>query len=165
MAEYTLQKNGETRRYRDGGKLVAADKVPEQAKAALEDASPGTIVDDLGYPVDPTTESDESENETLPTKQPEDDEADDQESRTQEQARKDGAQREIATRSFESAVPQDDEGMGFKRVDGKTVSIFSNKPHETVRAVSGVMVPLTLEEYENKTDAEIIEKLKQLKKL
>ena len=62
-------------------------------------------------------------------------------------------------------TPQSEPGMGYKRVKAKTVSIFSNKPHETVKNVAGVMVPLTLEEYESKTDAEIIEQLRKLKKI
>lgn len=63
------------------------------------------------------------------------------------------------------ASSSDEEGMGFPRKNGKTVSIFSNKPHETVRNVGGVMVPLTHEEYASKTDAEIQAKLRKLGKL
>lgn len=57
-------------------------------------------------------------------------------------------------------------GMGYKlNKEGKTLSVFSNKVHETVRFVSGHMVPMTREEYDTKTDAEVIEKLKKLGKL
>lgn len=68
---------------------------------------------------------------------------------------------------------QDTDGMGFPRKKGKTVSVISGKPHEAVRNVAGVMVPLTMEEAvgdSNKgivpvSDAEVIEKLKKLGKL
>ena len=61
---------------------------------------------------------------------------------------------------------QDEAGMGFKRVKGKTVDIFDNKtPHTRVRFVAGVMVPLSQENFENKSDGEIIEQLRKLKKI
>lgn len=72
-----------------------------------------------------------------------------------------------------STQTSDEEGMGFPRKNGKTVSVVSGKPHETVRNVAGVMVPLTLEEavgnstkgVEPVSDVELIGKLKKLGKL
>lgn len=65
-----------------------------------------------------------------------------------------------------STQRKSEEGMGFPRKNGKTVDIFDGKtPHETVKNVAGVMVPLTNENYNTKTDAEIIAKLKDLGKL
>jgi len=60
-------------------------------------------------------------------------------------------------------VPQSDPGMGFPRVDGKTVDIFDKKtPHTHVRNVQGVMVPLSEENYNTKTDAEVMDQLAKL---
>lgn len=72
-----------------------------------------------------------------------------------------------------AAAIQDDEGMGFPRAKGKTLSVFSKKPHETVRNVGNIMVPMTMEEAVGdsnkgiapKTDAEAIAALKKLGKL
>ena len=55
--------------------------------------------------------------------------------------------------------------MGFPAAKGKTLSVFSDVPHETVKNIGGIMVPLTIKEYAEKTDAEIIEKLKELGKI
>lgn len=155
--------NGTTR-YKDGSKFVKADDVPETVKTALADAPDGTQVDELGDAIDPSTESDESEDEDAPTT--DDTPADDDTSA-------DDATNLDADPASVEPIPQDEEGMGFKRSKGKTLSIFSNKPHETVKNVAGVMVPLTLEEATGnaqkdiapKTDAEIIAKLKDLGKL
>ena len=56
-------------------------------------------------------------------------------------------------------------GMGFPARNGKTLSILSDVPHETIRSVAGIIVPLTNEEYKTKGDAEIIERLKELGKI
>lgn len=60
-------------------------------------------------------------------------------------------------------TPQTDPGMGFKRVKGVTVDIFDGKtPHTHVKNVNGRMVPLSRENYETRTDAEIAERLNEL---
>ena len=156
MATYSkvTDANGTTR-YKDGAKFVKADDVPENVKTALGEQPDGTQLDELGDPIDPSTESDESEDEDAPTTNdtPADDDT------TADETSPAPAPEAVET------VPQTDEGMGFKRSKGKTLSVFSNKPHETVKNVAGVMVPMTVEEYNTKTDAEIVEKLKSLGKL
>lgn len=149
MATYTKVTDEKgTVRYKDGNKFVAADSVSDQAKSSLDENPEGTPVDELGDVINPSTEEDDSEDEEAPTNNTEDE-----------------AEAQDETPAETSATPQDDAGFGFKRSGGKTLSIFSNKPHETVKYVNGVLVPLTHEEYNTKTDAEIIEKLKKLKKL
>lgn len=67
-----------------------------------------------------------------------------------------------------AGVPERNEerGMGYKmNKEGKTLSIFSNKVHETIRFVNGQTVPVTMEEYRTKSDNEIIEKLKEIGKI
>ena len=165
MAQYSkvTDANGTTR-YKDGSKFVKADDVPATVKSALESSADGTVVDELGEPVNPETDSDESEDEDAPTSN---DTPSDDDTTADEPTNLDNDP------ASAEPVPQDEEGMGFKRSKGKTLSIFSNKPHETVKNVAGVMVPLTLEEATGnaqkdiapKSDAEIIAKLKQLKKL
>ena len=56
-------------------------------------------------------------------------------------------------------------GMGFPARDGKTLSILSDVPHEIVKNVGGIVVPLTNEEYKNASDVDIIERLKELGKI
>lgn len=53
-------------------------------------------------------------------------------------------------------------GMGFPRINGKTVDIFTNEPHETIRFVAGKTVPLTTSNYGSKSDTEISNKLKEM---
>lgn len=65
-----------------------------------------------------------------------------------------------------AGLERDEDGMGFKRVNGKTVDIFDQKtPHTAVRYVGGIMVPLTQENYDLKSDVEIVNQLKKLKKI
>lgn len=60
----------------------------------------------------------------------------------------------------------DEAGMGFKRVNGKTVDVFDGKtPHTHVRFVANIMVPLTKENFEKRSDGEIIDKLRELGKV
>ena len=69
------------------------------------------------------------------------------------------------TNPYRRSVPASEPGMGdFKRVKGKTVDIFDQKtPHTDVRYVGGLMVPLSKKNYESKSDAEIYERLEELK--
>ena len=61
---------------------------------------------------------------------------------------------------------QDEAGMGFPRKKGQTVDIFDGKtPHTHIRLVAGLMVPLTQENFEKRSDSEIHEKLRELGKL
>lgn len=111
--------------------------------------SPDDVLDDSGV-------------EDAPGTADEDDEEDDEEEEPTPAPTRRGA-----------AQANDEEGMGFPRKNGKTLSVFSNKPHETVRNVGGVMVPMTNEEAVGdstkgvlpKTDAEVIAKLKKLGKM
>lgn len=64
------------------------------------------------------------------------------------------------------AQDQDGEGMGFPRKNGKTVDVFDGKtPHTHVRFVANIMVPVSEENFNNRTDGEIIEKLRELGKI
>lgn len=70
----------------------------------------------------------------------------------------------VETNPYRRAVPSSEEGMGFPRKNGKTVDVFDGvTPHTHVRTVEGFMVPLSEESYNTKTDAEIYEKLVDLK--
>ncbi len=63
---------------------------------------------------------------------------------------------------IESKPSDYSDGMGFPMIDGKTVDIFNGKPHETIKFVDGKTVPLTLDNYKNKTVTEISNRLKEL---
>lgn len=186
MAQYTKVVNGDSVRYKkDGGKFVKADDVPQNVKDALDQNPQGTIVDELADVVDPTTETDEGsgDDESVPTATPpvEDDTTTEDESTEDDESDEDEADDEEETQE-EAPAPKSRNnsrtkteigGMGFPAKNGKTLSIFSNVPHETVKNVGGIMVPLTLVELngdrangvEPKTDTEIIEKLKKLGKI
>lgn len=167
MAQYTksVTKQGDkdVTRYKDGGQFVKGDDVPANVKQALQDNPDGTIIDETGEVVNPETDEDESGDEPAPTG-PEDeaDEGDEPDEGDEEEETRTAPAED--PRSLD-AVPQDNPGMGYKRSGGKTLSIFSNKPHETVKNVAGIMVPMTHDEYNSKTDAEILAKLRKLKKL
>jgi hypothetical protein len=154
MATYSKEQNGPVPRYKLGEEYIKAGDLPKGVKEALKDAPAGTQVDELGEVVDPTTDIDESEDESAPTKE-----------ETQSEDESTADEEEVVTPPSVNDTPQSSPGMGFKRVDGKTVSIFSNVPHTAVKNISGIMVPLTDEEYKTKSDGEIIAKLKKLGKL
>lgn len=64
---------------------------------------------------------------------------------------------------FRSRVPQSNPGMDFPRYNGKTVDIFDMKtPHVQVKLVGGKTVPLSQKNFDTKTDAQIIKRLKEL---
>ena len=163
-------------RYRSGNQFVAADDVPASAKKGLEDLSDGQVVDELGDPVEtykgkPIATDEGSEDEQLPTKPKtpataEDTstaDEDEQEEETPTKAPAKPAARRKAKPAFEEDT---EEGMGFPRVDGKTVDIFDGKtPHTTVKNVGGFIVPLSAESFATKSDAQILEKLKELGKI
>lgn len=180
MAKYTKetrtnQDGSSSVRYKDGNKYVAADDVPETVKNALAERRDGQIVDELGDDFDPETDLDESEDEQAPTGPEEDDDdldedestADDEADQTPPAAPAPAKPR--ATRNRRAANTDDgdgEEGMGFPRVDGKTVDIFDGKtPHTHVKPVAGFMVPLSAENYANKSDVEIMQQLKKLGKI
>jgi hypothetical protein len=135
-------------RYKLDGKFVKASEVPEDVKVTLNDV----VADDPAEePVveEPTTEVAEEPVED-PGASPDD--VDDES----------GIDEEVPV----AKANLQEEGMGFKRVDGKTVDVFDGKtPHDAVRYVGGLMVPLSKENFEKKTDAEILARLKKLGKL
>ena len=178
MAQYTKATDASgTTRYKDGTKFVKGADVPANIKEALEGVPDGTIIDELGDVVDTSTDTDEgSEDEDLPTdpSKSEPNVAEDTSS-VDDQGKLDegeGEDTETDLSDPESAKPAPKStknlkigGMGFPAAKGKTLSVFSDVPHETVKNIGGIMVPLTIKEYAEKTDAEIIEKLKELGKI
>jgi len=194
MAQYTKATDGNgTVRYKDGSKFVGQADVPDNIKEALANAPEGTIIDELGDVVDPTTESDEgSEDEDLAPADPAksddttedtttvEDQGDSEPASdpTPEPAQEPTPEPEQPEPEAPSEPSEPEEGdapepkadtviggMGFPARDGKTLSIFSDAPHETVKNVGGIMVPLTQKEFATKGDAEIIAKLKELGKI
>ena len=178
MAQYTKATDASgTTRYKDGTKFVKGANVPANIKEALEGVPDGTIIDELGDVVDTSTDTDEgSDDEDLPTdpSKSEPNVPEDTSSVDDQGELDDGAGEDVETglSDPESAKPAPKStknlkigGMGFPAAKGKTLSVFSDVPHETVKNIGGIMVPLTIKEYAEKTDAEIIEKLKELGKI
>lgn len=195
MAQYTKKTdaNGGVR-YKDGSKFVGKDNVPENVKAALDEQPEGTVLDELGDVVDPTTDTDEGsgDDDTVVNNTPpaeDDTTVDDQatDDSTEDEGAGDDGEDDEEDEAEDPATPApapapkprasraktEIGGMGFPAKDGKTLSIFSDVPHETVKNVGGIMVPLTNLELTGdaskgimpKNDAEIIEKLKKLGKV
>lgn len=64
---------------------------------------------------------------------------------------------------FISKVPQSHPGMGFPRVNGKTVDIFDGiTPHTKIKLIGGHAVPLSEESFKSRTEAEIEKRLREL---
>lgn len=143
------------------------EKAPEQKSPnrqveqedTVEDAKPAQKPAKPAKPAAKKDDTTDSEVETPEEKKARED---------REEAERMAAEELAAAQDLSNAgAPQSDPGMGFPRDEesGKTLSIFSKRPHETVKLVAGVTVPLTLDEYNTKTDSEIIVQLKKMKKL
>lgn len=125
-------------RYKLDGKFVKAAEVPEDVKTNLIDGDAIEEVKVEAPVVDPGASADDVDDES-------------------------GIDEEIVV---PKVAQKDAEGWGFPIVNGKTVDIFDGKtPHETVRYVSNLVVPLTMENYKTKSDAEVVEQLKKMKKI
>lgn len=150
--ERTVDKNGAIR-YRKDGKLVAKDDVPEDEVTRLEnEAKQGGQSDQpTPPPIDnPEDIDDQSGTEPAPGTQADEPEPEE----------------EPELPSLVNAPPETEHGMGFKmNKEGRTLDIFSDKVHTHVRNVAGVMVPLSKESFETKSDTDILEELKKLKKV
>lgn len=65
--------------------------------------------------------------------------------------------------AFRSHVPQSKPGMGFPRVNGKTVDIFDGStPHTHTKNVGGLLVPLSAASYRSKSDGQIASRLSEM---
>lgn len=139
-------------RYKLGGKFVKSAEVPEDVKASLNDVVSDNEIEEPVAEVEEVVAVEEvvEEAEVVdPGASPDD--VDDES----------GIDEEVTVSSSKAQ----EEGMGFKRVKGKTVDIFDGKtPHEAVRFVGGLTVPVTKENYDKKTDAEILAQLKKIGK-
>lgn len=186
MARYTKITNGAITRYKDGEEYVKAEDVPQNIKEALASVNEGVAVDELGDVIDPSTDTDEGsgdDDEIKTNATPPADNADDQgagdDGEEDEEDEEDGEET-LPTPPAPTPAPRrkkDDKQelgfTGFPAKNGKTLSVFSDQVHETVKSVAGYMVPLTNEELVGnaekgilpKNDAEIIERLKELGKL
>lgn len=135
-------------RYKLDGRFVKGSEVPENVKTNLNDVVADTI--------DEVNEDGVVEVEAVSAPAaPQIDDADDVDDES-------GIDDEIVA----PKANLQEEGMGFKRVNGKTVDIFDGKtPHDAVRFVGGLTVPVTKDNYTSKTDTEILEQLKKLGKI
>lgn len=181
MAQYTkATDNNGVVRYKDGTKFVKGADVSDAVKEALAAVPEGTIIDELGDVVDPSTESDEgTEDEVLSVKQTQTEDttsvepetttepetAEEEETPTEPETVPEAEPEAPAPVVAKKEVKYEVGGMGFPALNGKTVSIFSDVPHETVKNISGILVPLTNEEYQTKSDVEIMVRLKELGKI
>lgn len=64
---------------------------------------------------------------------------------------------------YKRTVEASEDGFGFPRNNGKTVDIFDlTTPHTHIRPIECKCVPLSKENYESKSDAEIFDRLVEL---
>lgn len=165
MAQYSKATDASgTTRYKDGNKFVKADNVPENIKEILNNQADGIQVDELGDTVNPETDLDDSTDESAPAPDEDADEDETDEDKTPAKPAKAAPEQQPV---LPGATPESEEhrGMGFKLVKGKTVDIFDYKtPATHSKFVAGVVVPLSEDSYDNKTDQEIITRLDELRK-
>jgi hypothetical protein len=170
----TSSKGNEVTRYKLNGQLVKASEVPEEVKAGLSAPSEEAPV----VSEDEIVSADEIDEPEEASEQPED-VNEDEEAETEEEPvpapvveldspddidDESGVDEELAPAP--KPVESDEEGMGFPRVDGKTVDIFDGKtPHTHIRIVGNLVVPLSEKNYNTKSDADIIKVLKKLGKI
>lgn len=160
--------NGTTRYFEEDGettKAIKTSEVPQEVKDALEAAPDNQLVDGDGNTVEPENGNEDSEATAA------DQERQDAEARRDTRAddgnepKTDAKADETPARTVDSGLQQDEAGMGFPRVNGSTVDIFDGKtPHTHVRNVGGVMVPLSADNYNKRTDSEITEQINKLRK-
>ena len=167
MAEYTRKTdaNGVTR-YRNAteNKQVSAEELEKNFPALKEEldlADEGTRVESEGMTGDTSSTTNSDGDRDDDTANRNDTNAEETGNQESDQDNKDSEE----TNPYRRSVPSSEPGMGeFKRVNGKTVDIFDQKtPHTDVRYVGGLMVPLSKKNYESKSDAEIYERLEELK--
>lgn len=162
-------------RYHNGKAFVSPADVSKVVAAALDELPAGTLVDELGDAINPATDTDEgTEDEVLPTVPPKIEDATTTEDENEDETPA-PTKPVAAPRPRNTTKPAEVEmgGMGFPAKGGKTLSVFSDVPHETVKNVGGILVPMTLVELqgdkakniEPKTDTEIINRLKELGKI
>lgn len=156
--------NSESITVGDDGKIVDAPVASAQADDTAPDNSPEGSDNDT--PPAPTAseepanedpdEDDGLEDEPAPTKEEDADDEEDDEA-------EDPAKPSLAELSKPEGKSR--EGFGYPVVKGKTVDIFDLKtPHEVVKYVGGLTVPLTKKNYDEKSDAEIYERVQKLRK-
>lgn len=152
-------------------KVVEEDKIPAAVKEELDIQEPGTQIDEDTITGDGLTDS-KSDGEDPKTTDPAEPnkpatpavtpEADDEVAAPTPAEVKDSRPAEAPV-AFSQPVPQSEPGMGFPRVNGKTVDIFDGvTPHTNVRNVEGFLVPLSTENYNKKTDTEIYQRLQEM---
>lgn len=162
-----IDKNGNEMFYRDGKLMKKADVTDEirsQAVGPESQPSQEPVAADTqnhengvapGTEATPPVEEDD---------QPELDESGEESApvRKEEDAVVEGPELPVSYGAPQMSTP----GMGYKmNKQGQTLSIFGNDVSQTVKFVAGEMVPLTHEEHATKSDQEIIEQLKKIKKL
>lgn len=161
MAEFVKTKAGDKTIYtnKTDNRQVKAEDLDPAVKEELDLADFGTVVDSDtvtqgdgdgvvdadGKPID------EDKKEETPEEEPE-----------KEEIKESVAPEKI--NPYRKDVAQSEKGFGFPRKNGKTGDIFDvNVPHTQVRSVAGLLVPLSDENYKTKSDAEIYERLDELK--
>lgn len=151
-------KNGGTQyRNKTENKVVSAKDLEENYPAVKEELDLG----DAGQVVDSETVTQGDGDGVVDTTNNEENASDDS---TENQS--DDEEQEAPENPYRRKTPSSEEGFGFPRKNGKTVDIFDGKtPHTEVRLVSGKMVPLSRENYESKSDAEIHDRLVELELL
>lgn len=149
----------------EGKEQVTVDQPEAPAETPAEPAEPAepeAPAEEEAEPAPAEAETDDSEvEEAAPDPAASsDDEADDEADEDSEEG--DGIDTEMQAAPVSKT---DESGMGFPMdKQGRTLSIFSKKVHETVKYINGIMVPMTMEEYNKKSDKDILAKLKKLGK-
>lgn len=161
MAEYTRTETSkgavQYRNKTDGNKLVSAESIPEAVKEELDIADPGTVIDSdtvIQGEGDGVVDADGKPIErNVENKEQTGNQESDQDNKTP-----------VDANPYRRDVPTSEAGFGFPRKNGKTGDIFDvSTPHTHIRLVAGMPVPVSEKNYNEKTDAEIYDRLEKLK--
>jgi hypothetical protein len=168
----------------DDNNMVVVDEKSSEAQAATEDnlkdikkLTKAADTPQVGGDENQEEETDDGDSEESTDEEDSDDDSelllDDSDADEEEAAKKPNPK--VAEKSardskpaakvahFRSTVPQSRPGMGFPRVNGKTVDIFDGQtPHTHLKNVGGLMVPLSAQNFRVKSDGQIMTQLKKM---
>lgn len=171
MAEFTkkLDKNGKVfyLNVTNGNKRVKPETLPVSLKEELDLADAGTIIDEetvIKLDGDGAVDAKGNKIVDKAPAEEEDETAEEEDYRAPEvQVTDMPVVKPERINPYARTVEATEDGFGFPRKGGKTVDIFDGvTPHTHIRAIEGKCVPLSKENYETKTDAEIFDRLVEL---
>lgn len=175
VPEKVLESLTETNVVDENGLVIVEDREPQnEDEPTTQTSEENTNVDSAeegdGHDTDDSAQDQPTTEDPAEPERDEDD-ADDEPSPTEpepqdtpkETPRRRQTRRAQSVPAFKSKTPQTDPGFGFPRKGGKTVDIFDGvTPHTHIKLVGGHTVPLSKESYDQRTESDILNRLREL---